>query len=437
MHSVAYSCLSVYLTTGGQTWKKPGLPNGNADNPSDKLPDQLKQTFSWHLQRLAGACFSKDAHAVGCTKWPTQSSADRFVGGTDGSASGAAVRLICRSVTSIPEALSESIPLAGDRSGAGSPHDPAEDVPTLSSAEFVAAPVGGQALPTTIGRYRIIRVLGEGGMGTVFEAEQDQPRRHVALKVIRASWASPQLLLRFKQESQALGWLHHPGIAQIYEAGSAEAPSGLQPFFAMELIQGLPLTQYARKHHLDLRRRLALMIQVCDAVEHAHQRGIIHRDLKPGNILVDETGQPKILDFGLARVTDSDAEVTRQTDVGQMLGTLAYMSPEQVLADPKAMDTRSDVYALGVILYELLADKLPYVLSRQLHEAMRTIQETDPNPLSSMNRVYRGDIDTIVAKALEKDKTGATSRRRTWRQTSGDIWTTYQSRPRQPAPAIS
>jgi eukaryotic-like serine/threonine-protein kinase len=303
------------------------------------------------------------------------------------------------------EALSEKIPLADDRSRAGSPDNPAEDMPTISSAEFITAPVDGRALPTTIGRYRIIRVLGEGGMGTVFEAEQDQPRRHVALKVIRASWASPQLLLRFKQESQALGWLHHPGIAQIYEAGSAETLSGLQPFFAMELIQGLPLTQYARRHHLDLRGRLALMIQVCDAVEHAHQRGIIHRDLKPGNILVDETGQPKILDFGLARVTDSDAEVTRQTDIGQMLGTLAYMSPEQVLADPTALDTRSDVYALGVILYELLADKLPYVLSRQLHEATRTIQETDPSPLSSMNRVYRGDVDTIVAKALEKNKT--------------------------------
>ena len=296
------------------------------------------------------------------------------------------------------------VPLVDDRSGAGSPHESAENMPTLSSAEFVAAQVGGQALPTTIGRYRIIRVLGEGGMGTVFEAEQDQPRRRVALKVIRAPWASPQMLLRFQQESQALGWLHHSGIAQIYEAGSAETPSGRLPFFAMELIQGLPLTQYADRHHLDIRRRLALMIQVCDAVEHAHQRGIIHRDLKPGNILVDETGQPKILDFGLARITDSDAEVTRQTDVGQVLGTLAYMSPEQVLADPTALDTRSDVYALGVILYQLLANKLPYALSRQLHEATRTIQETDPSPLSSINRVYRGDIDTIVAKALEKDK---------------------------------
>jgi len=295
--------------------------------------------------------------------------------------------------------------LVDDRSDAAHPGNPLGDLPTILPADVVVERAGGYALPRTIGRYRIIRVLGEGGMGTVFEAEQDQPRRRVALKVIRTSWANPQTLLRFQQESQALGWLHHPGIAQIFEAGSAETPSGRLPFFAMELIQGLPLTQYADQHHLDIRRRLALMVQVCDAVQHAHQRGIIHRDLKPGNILVDEAGQPKILDFGLARITESDAEVTRQTDVGQVLGTLAYMSPEQVLADPTALDTRSDVYALGVILYELLANKLPYTLSRQLHEATRTIQETDPSPLSSINRAFRGDVDTIVAKALEKDKT--------------------------------
>jgi eukaryotic-like serine/threonine-protein kinase len=259
-------------------------------------------------------------------------------------------------------------------------------------------------LPASIGRYRIIRLLGEGGMGAVYEAEQDQPRRRVALKVIRAAWASPELLRRFAQESQALGRLHHPGIAQIYEAGSADTGFGLQPFFAMELIQGKPLVEYADGNHLDTRQRLALMIQVCEAVQHAHQRGIIHRDLKPGNILVDESGQPKILDFGIARVTDMDTEATQQTDLGQLLGTLAYMSPEQVLADPLAIDTRSDVYALGVILYELLSGKRPYELSRVLHEAVRTIQQVDPALLSTVNRGYRGDIETIVAKALDKDK---------------------------------
>jgi tetratricopeptide (TPR) repeat protein/predicted Ser/Thr protein kinase len=272
-------------------------------------------------------------------------------------------------------------------------------------ATISAAPAGyAPPLPASIGRYHILRLLGEGGMGAVYEAEQDQPRRRVALKVIRAAWASPELLRRFEQESQALGRLHHPGIAQIYEAGSADTGFGVQPFFAMELIQGKPLVEYADAHKLDTRQRLALMIQVCEAVQHAHQRGIIHRDLKPGNILVDESGQPKILDFGIARVTDMDAEATRQTDLGQLLGTLAYMSPEQVLADPLAIDTRSDVYALGVILYELLTGKMPYELSRLLHEAVRTIQQVDPTQLSLVNRMYRGDIETIVAKALEKDK---------------------------------
>jgi tetratricopeptide (TPR) repeat protein len=173
----------------------------------------------------------------------------------------------------------------------------------------------------------------------------------------------------------------------------------------MEFIEGWPLLQHVNKHNLDTRDRLELMAKICDAVNHAHQRGIIHRDLKPSNILVDESGQPKILDFGIARVTDSDTQITRQTDMGQLLGTLAYMSREQVLADPLALDIRSDVYALGVILYELLALKAPYDIERKpLHEAVQIICEEDPAPLSSINRRYRGDVETVVAKALEKDK---------------------------------
>jgi len=140
-------------------------------------------------------------------------------------------------------------------------------------------------------------------------------------------------------------------------------------------------------------------------VQHAHQRGLIHRDLKPANILVDEAGQPRILDFGVARLTDADTQATRQTNIGQLIGTLAYMSPEQVQGDPDALDTRSDVYALGVILYEMLAGKLPYTLPRQLHDVVRTIQQTEASPLRTMVKSYRGDIETIVAKALEKDKT--------------------------------
>jgi hypothetical protein len=255
-----------------------------------------------------------------------------------------------------------------------------------------------------IGGYQLVRVIGEGGMGVVFEAEQEHPRRIVALKVIKPGFANTELLRRFKLESEVLARLQHPGIAQIHEAGTADAGFGPQPYFAMEFIHGLPLREYAKSHQLSTRQRLELMAKVCDGVEHAHQRGIIHRDLKPGNILVDEAGQPKILDFGVARVTGSDAQATRQTDVGQLVGTLAYMSPEQVTADPLELDTRSDVYALGVILYELLALRLPYQLSQQLPEAVRAIREEDPTKLSSISRAYRGDVETIVEKALEKDK---------------------------------
>jgi WD40 repeat protein/tRNA A-37 threonylcarbamoyl transferase component Bud32 len=256
-----------------------------------------------------------------------------------------------------------------------------------------------------IGHYRILRQLGEGGMGIVYEAEQAQPRRIVALKVIKPGLATPERLRRFAHESEALGRLQHPGIAQIYEASTADTGYGLQPFFAMELIQGRMLLQYAEARQLNTRQRLELVGRICEAVHHAHQRGLIHRDLKPANILVDETGQPKILDFGVARLTDSDAQATRQTDLGQLVGTLAYMSPEQILADPLELDTRSDVYSLGVILYELLTGRLPYEVNRRhLHEAVQIIREEDPAALGSISRHYRGDIETIVGKALEKDK---------------------------------
>jgi len=277
---------------------------------------------------------------------------------------------------------------------------------SLTSPGSVHARGGLAVVPLPkIGSYRILGLIGEGGMGTVYRAEQQNPQRIVALKVIRLGVASHEHLRRFEQEAKLLGRLQHPGIAQIYEAGTANSGGGDQPYFAMEFIDGWPLLQHANKHGLDTRSRLELMAKICDAVNHAHQRGIIHRDLKPTNILVDESGQPRILDFGVARVTDSDTQATRQTDVGQLIGTLAYMSPEQVLADPLALDIRSDVYALGVILYELLARKAPYNTERKaLHEVVQVIREEDPAPLSSINRHYRGDVETIVAKALEKDK---------------------------------
>jgi tetratricopeptide (TPR) repeat protein len=259
-------------------------------------------------------------------------------------------------------------------------------------------------LPHFIGRYRIRALLGEGGMGAVYEAEQENPRRTVALKVVRSALAAPELRRRFAQESQALARLQHPGIAQIYEAGAADTDLGPQPYFAMELIHGLSLLEYARQRGLNTRQRVELMVKVCDAVDHAHQRGIIHRDLKPGNILVDETKQPKILDFGVARVTDSEANTTRQTGLGEVVGTPAYMSPEQIVADPRQLDARSDVYSLGVLLYELLTGRLPYEVSSQLHEAARAIREEDPAPVREIGRSDRADLETIVRKTLEKDK---------------------------------
>lgn len=260
-------------------------------------------------------------------------------------------------------------------------------------------------LPERIGRYRVRRTLGEGGMGAVYLAEQDKPRRDVAVKVIRRGLVSRELLKRFEFEAAVLGRLQHPAIAQIYEAGMFDDGSGGQPFFAMEYVKGSPLLEWAQSDEVNLRARLETFMRVCDAVHHAHQRGVIHRDLKPGNILVDSTERPKILDFGVARATDSDLQVTTlQTDVGQLIGTLPYMSPEQVTGRSRDIDVRSDVYALGVILYELLADRLPYDLRDvTLVTAARIISSDEPAPLSTINRVYRGDLNTIVLKALEKD----------------------------------
>jgi predicted Ser/Thr protein kinase len=253
------------------------------------------------------------------------------------------------------------------------------------------------------GRCRIVRLLGTGGMGTVYEAEQDSPRRAVALKVVRPGLASLALQERFANEAKILGRLHHQGIAQVHEAGITDDG---QPFFAMELIRGQPLDEYARRQRLDAAARLALMARVCDAVQHAHDRGVIHRDLKPGNILVDETGQPKVFDFGVARATDADLRASAAlTQTGQLLGTPRYMSPEQVTGDLAALDGRSDVYALGLILFELLADRLPYHLDNlPLPEMARVIREQEPSRLGSVNTAFRDDVETIVAKALEKDR---------------------------------
>ncbi|MFN0131026.1 MAG: tetratricopeptide repeat protein [Phycisphaerales bacterium] len=258
----------------------------------------------------------------------------------------------------------------------------------------------------TLGHYRIERIIGAGGMGVVYEAEQDIPRRRVALKVIRFGGTGPAAQRRFAFEAEALGRLEHPGIARVYEFARAETPMGPIPFLAMELVEGVPLHKHADRAKLGPRERLELLARVCDAVQYAHQRGVIHRDLKPGNILVTPEGQPKVLDFGVARLADDQSRGgTMHTHTGQLLGTVPYMSPEQATGQTRGLDTRADVYSLGVILYELLTSRLPHdVRDKSVTEALRVITEQDHTRLSVVHHALRGDVETMVGKALEKDR---------------------------------
>ena len=261
--------------------------------------------------------------------------------------------------------------------------------------------------PQRIGSYAVRRLLGEGGMGVVYLAEQDRPRRTVALKVIRPGLLTPRMLRRFELESETLAKLQHPGIASIFEAATHESAFGPQPYFAMELVEGRSLTLYAFERKLGLKDRLELFRKVCDAVQHAHQKGVVHRDLKPGNILVTAAGEPKVLDFGIARATDNSAPAgaTLRTEAGTLVGTLPYMSPEQV-HDPSSVDVRSDVYTLGVILFELITGKLPHSLDTQtLPEAVRIISEAEAPSVKAIDRSIPSDVATIVSKAMEKDRT--------------------------------
>ncbi len=264
----------------------------------------------------------------------------------------------------------------------------------------IAAPA---PLPETIGPYRVIRRIGAGGMGVVYEAAQAEPSRRVAVKLIRAPVGADTYHLRlFHREIQILGRLRHPAIAQIYDAGHTE--NG-QQYFVMELIDGRPLVEFCELADLSLRDRLALFAEVCKAVQYAHGRGVIHRDLKPANILVDKDGEPHVLDFGLARIVDPEVDVSRSLLTGKtLIGTLPYMSPEQAQADPADLDIRTDVYSLGVILYEMLTGTYPYRVAGQMVEVLRNIAEAEPKKPSTISRGINDEVETIVLKTLAKER---------------------------------
>lgn len=258
--------------------------------------------------------------------------------------------------------------------------------------------------PALDGHYTILRSIGEGGMGAVYEAEQHSPRRRVAIKAIRPGRITPQLRKRFDYEAQVLARLEHPGIARLYESNTQSDGGRVRAYLAMELVKGEPIDAYVANHALEIPQRLALFAKVCDAIAYAHRMGVIHRDLKPANILITSEGDPKILDFGVARiVSDERLVATQLTQDGQMIGTLAYMSPEQV-EGRHDLDTRTDVYALGVLLYKLLSGRLPIDIDdTNLLTASRRVLEETPRKVGQLDRRFKGDLETIVSKAMEKD----------------------------------
>ncbi len=325
------------------------------------------------------------------------------------------------------ELLAEVLSLLAAHAAGGDETTPGESPPAAEGFAALDEQPG-----TIIGRYELLQRIGEGGFGVVFRAEQREPvSRQVALKIIKLGMDTRQVVARFEQERQALALMDHPNIARVFDGGATE--SG-RPYFVMEFVDGVPITEYCDTHRLSLRERLELFIPVCQAVQHAHQKGIIHRDLKPSNILVterDSAAAPKVIDFGIAKATAARLTArTLHTDHGLPLGTLPYMSPEQAGEASEDIDTRSDVYSLGVLLYELLTGVTPHDSSiiRQAGflEMLRTIREVEPptpggrlttlpdsasavaarrnaNP-RTLSAALRGDLTWIVMKALAKER---------------------------------
>ena len=306
---------------------------------------------------------------------------------------------------------------------------PPTDPDERETEPFLPAP----EMPERIGHYKILEKLGEGGMGVVYLAQQEEPiRRRVALKVIKPGMDSEQVLARFESERQALARMSHSNVAKVFDAGTTER--GL-PYFVMEHVPGIPIIRYCDQHRLTNRQRLELFIQVCEAIQHAHQKGIIHRDIKPSNVLVSVEGDkplPKVIDFGVAKATGQQlTERTLFTRQGVLIGTPEYMSPEQAGTTALDIDTRTDIYSLGVLLYELLAGALPFEPARlrlaALDELLRIIREEEPQKPStkisslgdtarkiaerrhtdnrSLSRQLCGDLDWITMRCLEKNRT--------------------------------
>lgn len=260
-------------------------------------------------------------------------------------------------------------------------------------------------LPEQIGDYRIVKQIGHGGMGVIYEAEQPSLKRRVAIKLLHPIHATGGHLRRFRHEAELLGRFQHRGIAQIYEAGHYDIGRGPQPFFAMELVKGVDICTHCDQHDLNRRARIELILAVANAVEYAHSNGVVHRDLKPDNVLIDERGQPRVLDFGIARTTDQvTALSTMLTEQGQLIGTLGYMAPEQLSGATNAVTPLVDVYALGVLTFELLTHTLPrHVGDLPVSKAIAILAEADAPPAGKVDPSLKGDLETILGKALESD----------------------------------